>query len=147
MCVHFYFGDNMKKIVEILKKSNKKALNQSEIPVSAVIVRNNKVISCAYNNRNKKNDVLGHAEIIVIKKASKKLKTWILDDCEMYVTLEPCNMCKEIIKQSRIKKVNYFLENNKKVNYKTEFNLINTENSDVKRYFESEIKKFFENMR
>ena len=137
----------MEKIIEILKKSNKKALKTGEIPVSAVILKDGKIISYAFNNRMKKNNVMGHAEIIAIQKASKKLKTWILDECEMIVTLEPCEMCKEVIKQSRIKKVQYFLGNNKKINYKTSFEQVNELNKEEINYFEKELKKFFENMR
>jgi len=137
----------MEKIVDILKKCNKKALKKREIPVSAVVLKDGKIISSASNNRMEKKCVLGHAEIIAIKKASKKLKTWILDECEMIVTLEPCDMCKEVIKQSRIKKVYYFLGNNKKINYKTIFEKIDNENQVEEEYFEKELKKFFENMR
>lgn len=134
----------MKEFIIKLKKLNKKALKRQEIPVSAVIVKSGKIISKATNNRNKKNEVLGHAEIIAIKKASRKLKTWKLDDCIMYVTLEPCAMCKEIIKQSRIKEVNYFLGNKKEVNYKTKFSLLENESQN---YFENELKLFFKNIR
>lgn len=134
----------MKEFIIKLKKLNKKALKRQEIPVSAVIVKSGKIISKATNNRNKKNEVLGHAEIIAIKKASRKLKTWKLDDCIMYVTLEPCAMCKEIIKQSRIKEVNYFLGNKKEVNYKTKFSLLENE---TQNYFENELKLFFKNIR
>lgn len=134
----------MKEFIIKLKKLNKKALKRQEIPVSAVIVKSGKIISKATNNRNEKNEVLGHAEIIAIKKASRKLKTWKLDDCIMYVTLEPCAMCKEIIKQSRIKEVNYFLGNKKEVNYKTKFSLLENESQN---YFENELKLFFKNIR
>lgn len=134
----------MKEFIIKLKKLNKKALKRQEIPVSAVIVKSGKIISKATNNRNEKNEVLGHAEIIAIKKASRKLKTWKLDDCIMYVTLEPCAMCKEIIKQSRIKEVNYFLGNKKEVNYKTKFSLLENE---TQNYFENELKLFFKNIR
>ena len=89
----------------------KKALKYDEVPVGAVIVKNNKVISKAYNKKEKNNDVTKHAEIIAISKACKKLKNWRLDDCEIYVTMEPCMMCSGAIEQSRIKKIVYGIKN------------------------------------
>ena len=67
----------------------KKAYKQGEIPIGAVIVKDNKIISKAYNLRQTKKDVTMHAEIIAIKKACKKLKSWHLDNCDIYITLEP----------------------------------------------------------
>lgn len=89
---------------EALKEAQK-AYNKLEIPVGAVIVKDGKIISRAHNIKEEKQDTTKHAEIIAIQKASKKLKTWRLNDCEMYVTLEPCSMCAGAIIQSRIKKV------------------------------------------
>lgn len=85
----------------------RKAYKRLEVPVGAVIIKDNKVIAKAYNLREIKNIGTAHAEIICIEKACKKLKSWRLDGCEMYVTLEPCTMCAGAIIQSRIKKV-YF---------------------------------------
>ena len=85
----------------------KKAYRKDEVPVGAIIVRNNKVVSKAYNSREKKQNALHHAEILAINKACKKLKSFRLDDCEMYVTLEPCPMCSGAIINARLKKV-YF---------------------------------------
>ncbi len=79
----------------------------NEIPVGAVVVKNGEVVSQAFNQKETDFDVTAHAEIIAIRKASKKLGRWRLDDCEMYVTLEPCPMCAWAIIQSRIKVV-YF---------------------------------------
>lgn len=81
------------------------AYKKLEVPVGAVIVKNGKIISKAYNKKEYKNDTTNHAEIIAIRKASKKLKSWRLSDCEMYVTLEPCSMCAGALIQSRISKV------------------------------------------
>ena len=89
---------------EALKEAQK-AYNKLEIPVGAVIVKDGKIISRAHNIKEEKQDTTKHAEIIAIQKASKKLETWRLNDCEMYVTLEPCSMCAGAIIQSRIKKV------------------------------------------
>ena len=80
---------------------------KSDIPVGAVIVRNGKVISSAHNTKEETNDVTAHAEIIAIRDAENKLGQWRLDDCELYVTLEPCPMCCWAILQARIKTI-YF---------------------------------------
>lgn len=95
------------KYMEIAYLEAKKAYKKMEVPVGAVIVKDNKVISKAHNLTETKNDCTKHAEIIAIKKASKKLKNWRLIDCDLYVTLEPCEMCKGAINLSRIKNV-YF---------------------------------------
>ena len=82
-----------------------KAYDKKEIPVGAVIVKDDKVIARAHNLKEIKNDTTKHAELLAIQKASKKLGCWRLEDCEMYVTLEPCCMCAGALIQSRIKKV------------------------------------------
>ena len=89
---------------EALKEA-KKAYNKLEVPVGVVIVKDNKIIARAYNQKEMKNSPIKHAEIIAIEKACKKLNNWRLNDCEMYVTLEPCPMCAGAIVNSRIKKV------------------------------------------
>lgn len=89
---------------EALKEA-KKAYDKLEVPVGAVIVKDGKIIARAHNLKETKNDTTYHAEILVIQKASKKLKAWRLEDCEMYITLEPCTMCAGAIINSRIKKV------------------------------------------
>ncbi len=89
---------------EALKEA-KKAKKLNEVPIGCVIVKGNKIIGRGYNRRMKDKNTLSHAELNAIKKASKKLKDWRLDDCEMYVTTEPCQMCSGAIVQSRIKKV------------------------------------------
>ncbi len=86
-------------------KEAKKAYKKCEIPVGAIIVRNGEIIGRGYNQKEKKNDTTKHAEIIAIQRASKKINSWRLIDCEMYVTLEPCCMCAGAIINSRIKKV------------------------------------------
>ncbi len=80
---------------------------KGEIAVGAVIVKDNKVIASACNRKEKDNDVTSHAEILVIREAAKKLDRWRLEDCDLYVTLEPCPMCAWAIINSRIKNV-YF---------------------------------------
>lgn len=98
------------KYMEIAYLEAKKAYKKMEVPVGAVIVKDNKVISKAHNLTETKNDCTKHAEIIAIKKASKKLKNWRLIDCDLYVTLEPCEMCKGAISLSRIKNVYFFVK-------------------------------------
>lgn len=89
---------------EALKEALK-AKNKEEVPVGAVIVFNDKIIARAHNLRETKKNSLCHAEIVAINKACKKLNNFRLEDCELYVTLEPCLMCAGAIVQSRIKKV------------------------------------------
>lgn len=79
----------------------------SDVPVGAIIVKDSEIIAWACNEREKNNDPSAHAEILAIREASKKLNNWRLEDCELYVTLEPCPMCAWAILQSRIKTV-YF---------------------------------------
>lgn len=78
-----------------------------DVPVGAVVVKNGDVIAIAHNERELDNDVTSHAEILAIRKAEQVLGNWRLDDCDLYVTLEPCPMCGWAILQSRIKNV-YF---------------------------------------
>ena len=99
-------NSNEKYMREAYKQA-KKAYNLNEVPVGCVIVQDDKIIAKGYNLRNTKKNVLYHAEIIAINKACKKLNKWILDDCTLYVTLEPCLMCTGAIIQTRIKRVVY----------------------------------------
>lgn len=78
-----------------------------DVPVGAVIVHNNKIIAKGYNKRNKKHSSIMHAEVIAIHKACRKMHDWRLEDCTMYVTLEPCPMCAGAIMQARMKKLVY----------------------------------------
>ena len=80
---------------------------KGEVPVGAVIVRNGKIIAKTHNDREHSNIATHHAEILAIEKANNKLKSWRLDDCDMYVALEPCPMCAGAILNARIKKVYY----------------------------------------
>jgi tRNA(adenine34) deaminase len=83
----------------------KKAIRTKDVPVGAIIVKDGKIIAKGHNEREKYNDATGHAEIVAIRRANKKLKSWYLDGCVMYVTMEPCVMCSGAIINSRIKKV------------------------------------------
>ena len=95
---------NEKFMKEALKEA-KKAYDKLEVPVGAVIVKDGKIIARAHNLKETKYDTTKHAEILAIQKASKKLESWRLLDCEMYVTLEPCSMCAGAMINARIKKV------------------------------------------
>ena len=83
----------------------KKALKSEDVPIGCVIVYENRIIARGYNKRNRKKTTLAHAELDAIAKASKVLGDWRLEDCTMYVTLEPCQMCAGAIVQARIPKV------------------------------------------
>lgn len=99
------------KYMKIALKQAEKALKYNEVPVGCVIVKNNKIIAKAYNKKEKTKNVIQHAEIIAISKACKKIKNWRLDNCEIYITMEPCMMCSGAIEQSRIKKIIYGAKN------------------------------------
>lgn len=86
-------------------KQAKRAYKQDEVPIGCVIVQDGKVIARAYNKRNMKRNPLAHAEIMAINKAAKVTGDWRLEDCVMYITLEPCQMCAGAIVQARIPKV------------------------------------------
>ena len=87
----------MQKAIEQAK------LTEKDVPIGAVIVKDNEIIAFAHNEKELNNDVTLHAEIVAIRKAEQVLNNWRLDNCEMYVTLEPCPMCAWAILQSRIK--------------------------------------------
>ena len=93
------------KFMKEALKEAQKAYNKLEVPVGCVIVKDDKIIARGHNLKEIKNDTTMHAELIAIRKASKKLESWRLNDCEMYVTLEPCSMCAGAIINARIKKV------------------------------------------
>ena len=93
------------KFMKEALKEAKKAYKKLEVPVGAVIVKDGKIIARAHNLKETKTDTTKHAEILAIQKASKKLESWRLLDCEMYITLEPCSMCAGAIINSRIKKI------------------------------------------
>ena len=95
------------KFMNIAIKEAKRAYQENEVPVGAVLIDNfsHKIITKAHNSKEKKNDITGHAEINAIRKAEKKLKNWRLENTTLYVTLEPCSMCMSAILQSRISRV------------------------------------------
>ena len=95
----------MNKYMKVALNEAKKSYELNEVPVGAVIVKDNKIIAKAHNLREKTNNAISHAEILCINKACKKLKSWRLEGCTMYVTLEPCLMCAGALTQCRIEKI------------------------------------------
>lgn len=135
---------NVSKREKLLTILNKKAIKHNEVPVSCIITKDDKIISKAYNNKITKHDPTAHAEIIAIRKAAKKLKTWNLNECRLYVTLYPCKMCLDVINEARIKEVYYILDNEKEINNNVKITKINSEKNE---YFQEELKGFFKNKR
>lgn len=101
----------MEKFMLSALKEASKAEKKGDVPIGAVVVKNGKIIAKGYNKKEKLNISTQHAEIIAINKACKKLKNWRLNDCEIYVTMEPCVMCCGAIIQSRIGKIIYGIHN------------------------------------
>ena len=93
------------KFMKEALKEAKKAYKKEEIPVGAVIVKNGEIIAKAHNLKEVKKSSISHAEILAIQKANKKLGAWRLENCDMYITLEPCMMCMGAIINARIKKI------------------------------------------
>lgn len=124
-----------------------KASKRGDIPVAAIIMQNGNIISEAYNKRNATNNIFDHAEIIAIKKASKKLKRWNLNDCVMYVSLKPCSMCESIIKQARIDTVYFYIE---KPHYKKEYSKVKLEKKNDNQFnssYQQLLSDFFKKLR
>lgn len=146
---------NEKFMQEALKEA-KKAYEKLEVPVGAVIVKDGKVIARAHNLKETKLDTTKHAEILAIQKASKKLESWRLLDCEMYVTLEPCSMCAGAIINSRIKKIYIGTLDEKTGAAGSVLNLfedykfnheVEVEKGIMKEPCEAMLKEFFKNLR
>ncbi|MDE7453285.1 MAG: nucleoside deaminase [Clostridia bacterium] len=95
------------KFMQAALKCAQKAMDEGEVPIGAVVVCDGKIISRGHNRRTKRQIATAHAEIEAIEKACKKLKSWRIPECEIYVTLEPCPMCLGAMLNARIKKVYY----------------------------------------
>ena len=123
LCALFFWSDeSLEKYFEKCIEEARLAALDGDVPIGAVLVLNDEIIAYAHNTREKECNILGHAEINAILKGSALLGRWNLADCELYVTLEPCSMCCEVIKQSRISNVYYLLN---KLDYKKEFSKTN----------------------
>ena len=125
-----------------------KARNKDEVPIGCIIVKDDKVLARAHNLKIHKKDSTCHAEVECIRKACKKLNSYYLNDCEMYVTIEPCDMCKSVIKESRIQNVYYLLPRLPEKNQynKTIFNKLKDMSEKEDKYQEI-INKFWKNKR
>lgn len=132
---------NNEKYMRMALKEAKKAYENKDVPVGCVIVKDDKVIARAHNIRHAKKDTMGHAEIVAIKKACKKLNAWILEGAILYVTLEPCLMCAGAILHARIKKVVYATEEPKFGAIKSVANVLDNENYNHKVEIESGVLK------
>ena len=147
--------DDVKWMKEAIKQA-KKAESYDEVPIGCVIVKDDKIIARGYNKRETMQQSIAHAEIMAIQKACKKLGTWRLEDCVLYVTLEPCSMCAGAIINSRIKKLYIGALDSKtgacgsvlnlledyKFNHKVE-----VEKNVMKQECENILKDFFKNLR
>lgn len=149
MIDHEYF-------MQIALEEAKKAYKKGEVPIGAVLVVDNKVISKAHNTREEEQQALNHAEILVIKEACEKIGFWRLDNSYLYSTVEPCVMCSGAIVQSRIENVIYGTKDPKngccgsKINLVSS-NLFNHNAKVISGILESEcsniMKQFFKELR
>ena len=144
------------KFMKEALKEAKKAFEKGEIPVGAVIVKDNKIIARAHNLKESKTNAVSHAEILAIQKASKKLNSWRLLDCKMYVTLEPCSMCAGALINARIKKLYIGTEDEKTGACGSKLNLLEdyefNHKVEVEKYILKEssekiLKDFFKELR
>ena len=141
---------NEEKYIKLAIKEAKKAYKYGDIPVGCIIIKNNKIISKAYNKKEKNQIATYHAEILAINKACKKLKTWHLDECILISTMEPCEMCTGAIIQSRIKNIIYLVSNENFGNIEKN-QIFKNKKYKIKKIYNEEIinllKKFFKKLR
>ena len=138
----------MEQYFELLYKLALKAYKNGDIPVSAVLIKNGKIVATGYNNRHRKGYVLGHAEINAIIQAEKKIKDFRLDGYTLITTLKPCKMCQAVIEASRVSKVYYSLEGKDDKSY-PQVNYVKLDKIDqkfAKNYFDL-FNEFFQNIR
>jgi len=146
----------MKDFMKEAMRLAKKALSQGEVPIGAVVVYQGQIIGRGYNKREQSQNALKHAEIIAIERACKKLHSWRLEDCEIFVTLEPCPMCAGAIANARIAKLNYGCQEktscdglcekiltSERLNHKVEINFDNHYEQEIS----SMISQFFKDKR
>ena len=138
--MNFYF-EEIYKLALIAYENN-------DVPVGALIEFNGKIIARGFNDRKLNNNIIGHAEINVIREACKKLKQTRLDGCNLYVTLKPCKMCNEIIKEAKIDNVYYLLEplNEKENRYKFPVKY-NKNNTNLSIIYKKKLSEFFADKR
>ena len=129
-------------IFDELKKLTNKAIEENEVPIAAIILKNDIIVGRGYNKVEQTQNFMNHAEIIAINEAQQNLNNWRLNDCKMYVTLEPCSMCKEIIKKSRISDIYYLSKQNEE-----QKDAINNYEYIEKKYFSDLLTTFFKENR
>lgn len=146
---------NIKYLKLAINESKKSALN-GEIPIGAVIVKNDQILAIAHNTKEKEKCCIFHAEINAIIEACEKNNNWRLDECDMYVSFEPCPMCASAIRQSRIRNVYCALSNSNSKNTQIIDKIFNELDINPKVLFYNDLlpiemqnimKKFFENKR
>lgn len=139
---------------EALKEA-KKAYNQNEVPVGAVVVYQDKVIARDHNRREKQQSFFAHAEFLAMKKAAKKIGSWRLENCDVYVTMEPCPMCAGAMIQARIRNLYYAAKDPKAGVAESVFNMfdykfnhsVNVEGGIMEKESQVIIKSFFKELR
>lgn len=136
-------NEYMKMAVDLAKK----AYESNDVPVGAIIVKNDVVIGTGYNRKNVDNVSVFHAEIVAIIDACKNLGNWHLDDCDIYVTLKPCEMCLNAIAESRIKNIYYLLDSDYESNLNSNYNNIKFNKIDCDNEYNKLLKTFFINKR
>lgn len=130
----------LRKMIELANK----AYSLGEIPVGAIVVKNGKIIGEGYNKKEMMKNPLKHAEIIAIEEACIKNNDWRLSNCDIYVTMKPCNMCLGLIKETRIKNVYYILDKDEQ-SFNT--NIIKIQNTELEEYYLQIIQSFFKKLR
>lgn len=141
-------GVSMNKYINKIIELAKEAYNNNDIPVGAIVVKNNIIIGSGFNKRNMKNSVIGHAEIEAIEEACNYIGDWRLDDCDIYVTLLPCMMCTGAIVESRIRKVYYLCDRTNVCFKNSEYlNLVKIDNNKKSEEYLKLLQLFFENRR
>jgi tRNA(adenine34) deaminase len=143
MLDHNYF---MQKVIDLSLLSD-----TSEVPVAAIIVKNQEIIATGFNTRQREQDIIGHAEINALRQANKALGTWNLNDCLMYVNLEPCPMCAGAILQAHIKELVFGAYETKSGAFGSRYNLVTNNMKIIGGIKEQEclhlIQKFFAKLR
>ena len=138
----------MEKYIKLLYKLARKAARNGDVPVSAIILKNDRIIATGYNNRQKKSVVLGHAEVNAIIKAERKLGDFRLNDCILLTTLKPCKMCQSIIEAARIKEIYYILDQKSVESYqKANFKQLNHKDNVFIDKYQLLFDEFFRKLR
>lgn len=129
-----------KKTIELAEK----ACFENEVPVGAVVVKDNKIIGCGYNKKEQTKDPTMHAEFIAIREACNFIGDWRLDDCDLYVTLKPCMMCCGLVVETRIRNVYYILDKCEQL-YDNKHHIL--QDFTLKKYYLNLLQNFFKKLR